>query len=53
MQLLVIVLAAFGLGFWFARSEGPQRLSDFTRHTVDRFGRKSEAEPAETTAEQS
>lgn len=44
MQLLVIVLAAFGLGFWFSRSRAADRLSEGTQGLAKRLRRKPSAE---------
>ena len=41
MQLIIIVLAAFGLGYWFARSDG-YRPADATRNIGSRLRRKTE-----------
>lgn len=51
MQLIIMVLAAFGLGYWFANSEGPQRLAKVARQTSSRLGRKSETEKSEVAVE--
>ena len=48
MQLIIIVLAAFGLGYWFARIDGYQRLADATRNIGSRLRRKTEVERTET-----
>ena len=45
MQLLIIVLAAFGLGFWFSRSRAAARLSESTQNLTNRLRRKPGAGP--------
>ncbi len=52
MQLIIIILAAFGLGYWFARSNASQRLADATRNIGSRLRRKPETGQTETTEAQ-
>jgi hypothetical protein len=40
MQLLIIVLLAFGLGFWFSRSRLDDRLAKSTQNLTGRLRRK-------------
>ena len=40
MQLLIIVLAAFGLGYWFSRSRLAASLSEGTKNLASRLRRK-------------
>ena len=47
MQLIIIVLAAFGLGFWFSRSQASQRLADATRNIGSRLRRSPNIDQAE------
>jgi hypothetical protein len=49
MQLIIIVLAAFGLGYGFARSDAPQRLTHAARNIRGRLRRKPGAAQAEAT----
>ena len=45
MQLLIIVLAAFGLGFWFSRSRAAASLAEGTKNLTGRLRRKPSAGP--------
>jgi hypothetical protein len=47
MQLVIFILAAFGLGYWFARSNASQRLSEATRNIGNRLRRKPEVDQPE------
>ena len=47
MQLIIIILGAFGLGYWFARSETSQRLADAARDAGSRMRRKPKVEQSE------
>ena len=47
MQLLIIILAAFGLGFWFARSKASQRVTDAVKDAGNRLRRNPEKENSE------
>jgi hypothetical protein len=40
MQLLIFVLAAFGLGYWFSRSRAADRLTEGTKNLTGRLRRK-------------
>lgn len=44
MQLIIIVLAAFGLGFWFSRSRAADRLTEGTKNLTGRLRRKPGAD---------
>ena len=43
MQLFIIVLAAFTLGFWFSRSRAAARLADSAQDLTSRLRRKPSA----------
>lgn len=49
MQLIIIVLAAFGLGYWFSKSNGVERVSNATKQLGSRFGRKPKTDQVEST----
>jgi hypothetical protein len=49
MQLIIIVFAAFGLGYWFSRSNGVERLTDATKNIGSRLRRKPKTNQVATT----
>ena len=51
MQLLIFVLAAFGLGVWFSRSRAADRLTDSTKGLTSRLRRKPKTEPERVSSE--
>lgn len=53
MQLLIIVLSAFGLGYLFARGDGPQHVSDYAKKVSGLFTKKEETKQIEATLENS
>ena len=40
MQLIILILAVFGLGYWFARSNSQQRLENAIKNTRKRLSQK-------------
>jgi hypothetical protein len=51
MQLLIFVLAAFGLGFWFSRSRAAARLTEGTQGLTRRLRRKPNTETGRAAGE--
>ena len=48
MQLIIIILAAFGLGYLFARSNASQRLGEATRNIGSSLRPSPKADQTET-----
>jgi hypothetical protein len=51
MQLLIFVLAAFGLGFWFSRSRAADRLTGSAQDLTSRLRRKPSTTPEKVATE--
>ena len=51
MQLLVLVLAAFGLGFWFSRSRAAGQLTEGAQGLTNRLRRKPNPESEKVAGE--
>ena len=48
MQLLILMIVVFGLGYWFARSNVSQRLVESGKDLTSRLRRKPQTGAAET-----
>jgi len=53
MQLILIMLAAFGLGYWFANSSTAERLAKTVTDTTSRLRTGTKTEKIETNEVQS
>ena len=51
MQLFILVLAVFGLGFWFSRSRAADRLTEGAQGLTRRLRRKPNTEPGKAAGE--
>jgi hypothetical protein len=51
MQLLILVIAVFGLGFWFSRSRAVDRLTDSAQDLTSRLRRKPSTTPEKVAPE--
>ena len=51
MQLIIIVLAAFILGYWFSRTKAAARLTDNAQHLASRLRRKPNTNPEKVANE--
>jgi hypothetical protein len=51
MQLLIFILAAFGLGFWFSRSRAADRLTEGAQGLTSRLRRKPSTKPEKAVVE--
>ena len=52
MQLILIILAAFGLGYWFSRSNAAESLSKTASGLSDRLTRKSKSDTQDNNEKQ-
>lgn len=47
MQLVLLILGAFGLGYWFASSNAADRLAKTARNTTNRLRSRGKTELAD------
>lgn len=52
MQLILIILAAFGVGYWFSSSNADKSLSKTASGLRDRLSRKSKSDTQDNNEKQ-